>query len=304
MNKRSDLKEKGITLVALVVTIIVLLILAGISISLVLGNNGIIARARDASVVWNNAQHDEEERMGEIERQMEELGPETPVDWEYAIGHAEKHPDQSSTNNDIGIGTDGKPVNLDYWDYKVFNGNEITLTGDNGCGGDSTGYHETEIENGKIKGKVPQYIKKDGNSEFYTVTKMSCTFNSCDTLVIAPKIPETVTNMNRAFAGTGLVDAPVIPDSVTSLSQTFQSCRSLKNAPVIPNSVYDLYQTFDGCHALTGDLVINCNYIDSYTDCLWWAAINEGTDLKLSGSCTQLSDILGSKSSNAHVSLK
>ncbi len=40
--------EKGITLVALVVTIIVLLILAGVSISLVLGNNGVITKASTA----------------------------------------------------------------------------------------------------------------------------------------------------------------------------------------------------------------------------------------------------------------
>ena len=39
---------KGITLVALVVTIVVLLILAGVSINLVLGNNGIIAKAKEA----------------------------------------------------------------------------------------------------------------------------------------------------------------------------------------------------------------------------------------------------------------
>ena len=40
--------KKGITLVALVVTIIVLLILAGVSINLVLGDNGIVKRAQDA----------------------------------------------------------------------------------------------------------------------------------------------------------------------------------------------------------------------------------------------------------------
>ncbi len=45
-------EQKGITLVALVVTIIVLLILAGVSISLVLGNNGVITRA-SGSVVAN-----------------------------------------------------------------------------------------------------------------------------------------------------------------------------------------------------------------------------------------------------------
>ena len=41
-------KEKGITLIALVVTIIVLLILAGVSISMVVGNNGVINQANEA----------------------------------------------------------------------------------------------------------------------------------------------------------------------------------------------------------------------------------------------------------------
>lgn len=41
-------EQKGITLVALVITIIVLLILAGVSISLVVGNNGVLTRASDA----------------------------------------------------------------------------------------------------------------------------------------------------------------------------------------------------------------------------------------------------------------
>ena len=41
-------QEKGITLIALVVTIVVLLILAGVSISLVLNNNGVISRAKEA----------------------------------------------------------------------------------------------------------------------------------------------------------------------------------------------------------------------------------------------------------------
>lgn len=39
--------QKGITLVALVVTIIVLIILAGVSIALVLGDNGIINKAKE-----------------------------------------------------------------------------------------------------------------------------------------------------------------------------------------------------------------------------------------------------------------
>ena len=42
-------KNNGITLIALVITIIVLLILAGISIQIIVGKNGTVGRAGDAS---------------------------------------------------------------------------------------------------------------------------------------------------------------------------------------------------------------------------------------------------------------
>lgn len=48
-------EQKGITLVALVVTIIVLLILAGVTITLVLGQNGIIGKAQNAQVEQDKA---------------------------------------------------------------------------------------------------------------------------------------------------------------------------------------------------------------------------------------------------------
>lgn len=45
------LKEnKGVTLVALVITIIVLLILAGVTLSMVMGDSGIFSKANDASI--------------------------------------------------------------------------------------------------------------------------------------------------------------------------------------------------------------------------------------------------------------
>ena len=50
---------KGITLVALVVTIVVLLILAGVSINLVLGENGLIEKAKEAKEKTNNSGKDE-----------------------------------------------------------------------------------------------------------------------------------------------------------------------------------------------------------------------------------------------------
>ena len=52
-------RQSGITLVALVVTIVVLLILAGVSISLVLGQNGLIANAKEAREKTKNATDEE-----------------------------------------------------------------------------------------------------------------------------------------------------------------------------------------------------------------------------------------------------
>ena len=46
--KKINWKERGITLLVLVVTIIVLLILAGTAISLTLGEDGIFKKAQDA----------------------------------------------------------------------------------------------------------------------------------------------------------------------------------------------------------------------------------------------------------------
>ena len=59
-------QEKGITLIALVVTIVVLLILAGVSISLVLNNNGVISKAKDAKNQYAGAQTNEEKHFNEV----------------------------------------------------------------------------------------------------------------------------------------------------------------------------------------------------------------------------------------------
>ena len=48
MNKRTKKLEKGITLIALVITIIVLLILAGVSIAMLTGDNGILTKSTEA----------------------------------------------------------------------------------------------------------------------------------------------------------------------------------------------------------------------------------------------------------------
>lgn len=59
--------QKGITLVALVVTIIVLIILAGVSIALVLGNNGIATKAQTGVNNYKEAAANEKAELTNIE---------------------------------------------------------------------------------------------------------------------------------------------------------------------------------------------------------------------------------------------
>lgn len=59
--------KNGITLIALVVTIVVLLILAGISINMTLGNNGIITKAKEARNAMSNATTSDNEFLNSLD---------------------------------------------------------------------------------------------------------------------------------------------------------------------------------------------------------------------------------------------
>ena len=63
-------RNSGITLIALVVTIVVLIILATVSINTVLGDNGIISRAQKARDSYSNSQKSEDEQMAVLANEM------------------------------------------------------------------------------------------------------------------------------------------------------------------------------------------------------------------------------------------
>ena len=66
-------QAKGITLIALVVTIVVLLILAGVSLSLVIGNDGIMKRAKEAKNRYAEAQTNDEKQLNELANGIDEM---------------------------------------------------------------------------------------------------------------------------------------------------------------------------------------------------------------------------------------
>ena len=63
--------NKGITLIALVITIIVLLILAGVTIAALSGDNGILTRAKEAKEKTKQAQEDEKQKLSNMENLLE-----------------------------------------------------------------------------------------------------------------------------------------------------------------------------------------------------------------------------------------
>ncbi len=78
INESKFKNNKGITLIALVVTIVVLLILAGISINALIGDNGLIKRAQDAKDKWETAEKSDLESLNNINNFLKENIP----DWD------------------------------------------------------------------------------------------------------------------------------------------------------------------------------------------------------------------------------
>ena len=61
---------KGITLMALVITIIVLLILAAVTVKLTLGDGGVLDEAKEAANEWDKAQEGEKQDLAKLAQEM------------------------------------------------------------------------------------------------------------------------------------------------------------------------------------------------------------------------------------------
>ena len=122
LQSQKSCKNSGITLIALVVTIVVLLILAGITISLVFSENGIIAKAREAVNKTNEAIINEQAQMNDVSSTIENMlngvggSVTTPEDPEL--------PSDGSYNEEKGVNTPnlGEGMTPIKWDETASNG--------------------------------------------------------------------------------------------------------------------------------------------------------------------------------------
>jgi type II secretory pathway pseudopilin PulG len=70
--------DRAITLIALIVTIIVLLILAGVTINLAVNNQGIFNKAKTATNAYKNASEEEQKGIDEADKEIENYMPPIP----------------------------------------------------------------------------------------------------------------------------------------------------------------------------------------------------------------------------------
>ncbi len=118
-------KQNGITLIALVITIIVLLILAGVSIATLTGDNGILTRAQDAKNRTEEAAEQEESDLARLEDlinqstnggYIESKGVNQPYLLEGMTKIMFKLPEDSSKGEVIKEGEEGFDEN-NWYDY-------------------------------------------------------------------------------------------------------------------------------------------------------------------------------------------
>ncbi len=126
MKRDEQKKERGITLIALVVTIVVLLILAGVTITMILGEDGIIEAAREAAEKTNVAIKDEQQMLQNM----------ADVANEYINGNGGIGSGSGSTNTETPPPAQSEGISLETIKEKAteFYGKTVNYTSTNSTG--------------------------------------------------------------------------------------------------------------------------------------------------------------------------
>lgn len=245
-------KEKGITLIALVITIIVLLILAGVSITMITGNNSILTRA------------------GEAKNRTKETGIIENISLAYNSGKIEKY-----------VGTKSLSETMEEELAKIYGEDNVEVN-DNG---DNTytvtiNSEEYNIEDGKVEkaGPVVNPYDPDGwrGAWVYPTTEgewsdvireKSALPQNYEIIAKLYEVNEGNINCSLVIEGQGeisgvsniLVPIPVkviICDGITSIGEdTFMDSTNLKSIKMSSSVTSIGIGAFDGCTGLTSIIV-------------------------------------------------
>ena len=318
-------KEKGITLIALVVTIVVLLILAGISISMLTGENGVITQANKSSVKNDNGTVAEALKLkisqylmdNQIDEQstLQRLKDDNIINEAQEINIKELLGEKLKTGN----GANNKDVyvieknetgeyELFYYDKKQNSTNIGYLFKENvKQAADSKYFDITEdgVISIKNKDEYSYYVQGVGN--------IAVSYWHLEELVIPSEVDGIkVTGIENYFmAGNQYIKEVYLPDSIEWIGkEAFSECSSLTNI-TIPDSVTSIgYETFYRCSSLTNITIPDSvTWIEDRTfeHCSSLTSITIGDSVTSIGDyafycCSSLTSIVVSEGNNVYDS--
>ena len=258
--------RKGITLIALVITIIVLLILAGVSIVTLTGDNGILTQVDKAKTQTAKAGAEEQVRLAVISS----YGTDGELDYKLLKTNLEKIegisgvPDTITENsfpltvevgvNDMKITEDGQVLpgfDANEWDKTACKESSFLWESDDPASGEAyhtiVGYADSITNETKLKIPTRCHELKCKDTNWYSQgrTFIIQTFDKVE-------LPETIVKIGDFAFAYFKIASIEIPNSVTSIgSQAFVGCSSLTTMK-IPNNVTSIESgAFSGCSGLT-----------------------------------------------------
>ena len=157
--------EGGITLIALVVTVVVLLILAGVSLNLVIGNEGILTRSKDTVDKYGRQAENEQQGLNNVETWLgEQFGDGTGSGEDKGVIKVPVNT-KATSNGTI----DGKEPNIN---NPIIPEGYTPINAGNATWGDgSNSPAQSSVDNGLV-------IKDDSNNEWVWIPVEASVFSS------------------------------------------------------------------------------------------------------------------------------
>ena len=194
-------EEKGITLVALVITIIVLIILAGIAISMTLGDNGIFTRAKEAKRLQITAEAKEKIGADILDAQIEAVQKNETLQQSKVEEIISKYGELQADGDTIKLKDNGYEISL----KEIYNG---TTSSSGGSTGGSTGSAELNSLKAELaqttatEDKILKDYKAYSNGKLMTGTMENYAGQTQDAIVTNDDTYTYLTIPNAGYYGT------------------------------------------------------------------------------------------------------
>ena len=274
-------KNKGITLIALIITIIVMLILVGVVVTVVIQSD-LLGTARNAGEEYKLA-YEKESNMSEVT-----INGEKYTSLEEYIEASQEYKGLTITADTPNVeftkadGTTPGDINnlemgdiVKYGDYEYhYNQKYYTHPFGNGWSDDETidGWGAKAIDREKEK-----YGELCGLIYGKNLKNVDFLFGSA-----------SIADANELIS-----EAPEIPYGVISMADTFQKCSNLKKGTKIPSTVKHINYCFSDCVSLEGTIIIDAEPedLEDYDMC-FNSAGTRGSGIIVKGKSSMLDEII------------